>query len=69
VVLAESAEPDPTAQKRLALTIRQRISQVLDCTPADVRVVPERWLVKSTSGKLARADNRAKYLSSFGATR
>jgi hypothetical protein len=48
--------------KRLSLQIRNAVSIELDCTPGDVRVVPPRWLVKSTSGKLARGDNREKYL-------
>jgi len=30
-----------------------------------VRVMPPRWLVKSTSGKLARGDNRKKYLETL----
>jgi acyl-CoA synthetase (AMP-forming)/AMP-acid ligase II len=47
----------------VALAIRRNISQQLDCTPSDVRVVPARWLIKSTSGKLARDDNRRKYLA------
>jgi fatty-acyl-CoA synthase len=60
VILTESDGTEH--EKRLALQIRKRISQEFDCTPSDVRVVPTRWLIKSTSGKLARAANRDKYL-------
>ena len=65
IVLAEiAAEAEPQA-KQVALQIRQTIAQSLDCTPGDVRVVPSRWIVKSSSGKIARNDNRDKYLREF----
>jgi fatty-acyl-CoA synthase len=65
VVLAESEEFEGENARRLALKVRNAVAQELDCTPRDVRVVPPRWLVKSTAGKLARADNRSKYLDNF----
>jgi len=65
IVLAESEEFEGERARRLALRIRNAVAQELDCTPQDVRVVPPRWLVKSTAGKLARADNRSKYLKNF----
>lgn len=60
-LLDEASDRGPS----VALKVRKAISQELDCTPSDVRVVPARWLVKSTSGKLARSDNRAKYVATF----
>lgn len=65
IVLAESDEFESEHARRLTLKIRNAVAQELDCTPQDVRVVPPRWLVKSTAGKLARADNRSKYLKNF----
>lgn len=65
IVLAESEEFDGEHARRLSLRIRNAVAQELDCTPQDVRVVPPRWLVKSTAGKPARADNRSKYLKNF----
>ncbi|HVF45701.1 MAG TPA: AMP-binding protein, partial [Pyrinomonadaceae bacterium] len=65
IVLAESEECEGEGARRLSLRIRNAVAQELDCTPQDVRVVPPRWLVKSTAGKLARADNRSKYLKNF----
>lgn len=65
IVLAESEEYEGEHARRLSLRIRNAVAQELDCTPQDVRVVPPRWLVKSTAGKLARADNRSKYLKNF----
>lgn len=69
VILAEIDEQARDRAPRIALEIRRTVAQQFDCTPADVRVLPQRWLVKSTSGKLARSDNRAKYLAELrGAT-
>jgi fatty-acyl-CoA synthase len=65
IVLAEGEVFEGDEARRLALGIRNAVAQELDCTPQDVRVVPPRWLVKSTAGKLARADNRSKYLENF----
>jgi fatty-acyl-CoA synthase len=65
IVVAESEESGGDGARRLALRIRNAVAQELDCTPQDVRVVPPRWLVKSTAGKLARDDNRSKYLKNF----
>lgn len=64
VVIAEAA---PDADRgTLALAIRSCIAQTFDTTISDLRIVPDRWLVKSTSGKLARKDNSAKYLREWG---
>ncbi|HYH42799.1 MAG TPA: AMP-binding protein [Burkholderiales bacterium] len=68
-ILAEADNPAPGSEKRLALTVRNRVAQELDCTPGDVRIVPSRWLIKSTSGKLARTDNRRKYIEQFTASK
>ena len=65
VVLAEAIDYAGEQSKHLALRIRNRVAQELDCAPFDVRIVPPRWLVKSTAGKLARNDNRKKYLENF----
>ena len=62
LVIVSGHDPRPAEDKRLALRVRNQIAQELDCTPSDVRVVPPRWLLKSSSGKLARGANRAKYL-------
>jgi fatty-acyl-CoA synthase len=42
--------------------IRAHVSSVFGVTPSDVRLFGERTLLKSTSGKLSRAQNRALYL-------
>lgn len=45
--------------------LRQHIVQQTEVTLADVRLVDARWLIKTSSGKLARGENRAKYLREF----
>lgn len=45
--------------------LRQQIVQQTEVTLADVRLVEARWLIKTSSGKLARGENRAKYLREF----
>jgi acyl-CoA synthetase (AMP-forming)/AMP-acid ligase II len=49
---------------RIESDLRTRIVRSLDVTLADVRLVDDRWLVKTSSGKVARRANREKYLQS-----
>jgi acyl-CoA synthetase (AMP-forming)/AMP-acid ligase II/acyl carrier protein len=65
IVLAESAIVDQAARRDLERAIAARVSAHADVAPADVRVVPARWLRKSTSGKIARGRNRERYLEEF----
>jgi acyl-CoA synthetase (AMP-forming)/AMP-acid ligase II len=45
--------------------LRQQVVQQTEVTLADVRLVDGRWLIKTSSGKIARGDNRDKYLKEF----
>jgi fatty-acyl-CoA synthase len=45
--------------------LRRRVVQESDVTLTDVRLVEKRWLLKTSSGKVARAANREKYLSTW----
>lgn len=45
--------------------IRQQVVAQTEVTLADVRLVEGRWLIKTSSGKIARGDNRDKYLREF----
>lgn len=60
IILAESDAPAPD-WPALAASIRRHVATATEVTPADVRVVPRRWLRKSTSGKIARAANLERY--------
>jgi fatty-acyl-CoA synthase len=67
VIIAETAsEPDAAdyaAQiERLAAEIRQRVTRGSDVALRHVYVAPRNWLIKTSSGKIARQANREKYL-------
>ena len=58
-----SAAPADEDQQRLADAIRQRINRGSDVAVRQVHVVGARWVLKTSSGKLARAANRDKFLA------
>ncbi|MBI1813996.1 MAG: AMP-binding protein [Deltaproteobacteria bacterium] len=51
--------------RRLDRALRRLTLQQLDVTLGDVRFVAKDWIIKTTSGKLARRANRDKYLQIF----
>ncbi len=63
IVIGETNLEDDEGIGRAKLEIRTRIAQSLDCTAGDVQLFKDRWLVKSTAGKLSRTENRQKYLA------
>jgi acyl-CoA synthetase (AMP-forming)/AMP-acid ligase II len=63
VVLAESAEHDNrSVAQRLRKEIKSRVLQRLDCQVDHAVILPPQSLIKTTSGKIARRDNRRLYL-------
>ncbi len=58
--LEDEAAPEET-RLLLERTLRQRVVQQTEVALADVLLVGRRWLIKTSSGKIARADNREKY--------
>lgn len=62
VVVAESDGHDGSDKSRIVSEIRQRILAGFQIGNFDVSLVPREWLVKSTSGKIARNANRQKWL-------
>ncbi|WP_417520139.1 AMP-binding protein [Minwuia sp.] len=61
IVLAESDAP-AAGHAALIDAIRSAIAGATEVNPNDIRIVPPRWLRKSTSGKIARAANLERYL-------
>jgi acyl-CoA synthetase (AMP-forming)/AMP-acid ligase II len=57
----------PEQRKQIEAELRQRVLQSIGVTLGDLRLVDERWLLKTSSGKIARALNREKYLREFRA--
>jgi acyl-CoA synthetase (AMP-forming)/AMP-acid ligase II len=45
--------------------LRRRVAREMDVTLADVRLVSGKWLIKTSSGKIARSEIRDKYLREF----
>ena len=66
VAVVEADEAAPSDHKRLAVEIRLAVARGSEVSLGDVRVVDRHWLVKTSSGKIARAANREKYLGELG---
>jgi len=62
VVVAEVDVADPAERKAIARAIRQAVAGSSDVTVGYVTLVGPKWLIKTSSGKIARAANREKWL-------
>lgn len=63
VVVAEADIVDVDERRRIAGEIRLRVTRGSDVALRFVRIVDPRWLLKTSSGKIARGANRDKYLA------
>lgn len=45
--------------------LRRRVVEALDVILGDLRIVERGWIIKTSSGKFARPENRQKYLGQF----
>jgi acyl-CoA synthetase (AMP-forming)/AMP-acid ligase II len=55
---------DPQAAQNIADDLRRRVTRGSDIALRHVQIVPRGWLLKTSSGKVARSANREKYLQS-----
>ncbi|MFN8595803.1 MAG: hypothetical protein U0559_06435 [Anaerolineae bacterium] len=62
-VVAEVDATDPIEKKQIAQQIRQIVTKQSMITISYVHLVDDRWLIKTSSGKIARAANRDKWLA------
>jgi fatty-acyl-CoA synthase len=62
VILAETDEPC-TAHNALRREVKRAVFSSLGLTARAVEFKPRGWLIKTTSGKISRAHNLAKYLN------
>jgi acyl-CoA synthetase (AMP-forming)/AMP-acid ligase II len=62
VMLVESDEDNPAKRQAIAEQTRQRVTRGSDVALRNVQVVERGWLLKTSSGKIARSANREKYL-------
>ena len=65
-VVAEVNTQDTAARKHIATQIRQTVARQSMVTVSYVHLVDSRWLVKTSSGKIARRANRDKWLAERG---
>jgi fatty-acyl-CoA synthase len=61
-VIAETRETDPDARQEIGKAIRQEVARRSTVTVSFVQLVDSKWLIKTSSGKIARAANREKWL-------
>ena len=66
VVIAETDEEDEAERRRISHEIREKINNGSDVTARFVEIVDRMWLIKTSSGKVARNANRDKYLEAKG---
>lgn len=62
-IVAEVDTEDETERQRISSQIRQTIAAQTTVTASYVHLVDDKWLIKTSSGKIARAANRDKWLA------
>jgi fatty-acyl-CoA synthase len=62
VVAEMRGEFNSSSAAALEVQIRRLVSSVLGIAPRYVLVTPERWIVKSTAGKISRRETRLRFL-------
>ena len=65
MVVELQSELDGRTPQEIERDLRQQVVAQTEVTLADVRLVENRWVIKTSSGKIGRADNRDKYLRQF----
>ncbi len=65
-VVAEVESDDRAKRKTINKAIRQAVARQSTVSASYVTLVGARWLIKTSSGKIARAANREKWLSEQG---
>jgi acyl-CoA synthetase (AMP-forming)/AMP-acid ligase II len=63
VVLAEADAQDEIAQQKIADEVRAHITKNSDVAVRVVKIVDPKWLIKTSSGKIARSANKEKYIA------
>lgn len=66
IIVAEVAQGATSNYIDMRREITALINQCFGVKPADVQMVSERWLVKSTAGKISRQANKMRYLEMTG---
>lgn len=64
-IVAEVDLDDELAHTAIKREIRTRVAQNTDVTARYVQLVQEKWIIKTSSGKIARDANRQKFIQEF----
>src|SRR5690606_5415276 len=59
--VVEAKTQNTTEKRNIERLIRQRVSQQSNVTLSFIQIVEPQWLIKTSSGKIARAANREKW--------
>ena len=65
-IVAEVDTEDADSRRAIGRAIRRALAEQAGLSPAYVHLVGPKWLLKTSSGKLARAANREKWLAERG---
>lgn len=69
VMVAEADVQGASARRELQERVRLEVNRGTDVALGRIEIVDQGWLIKTSSGKIARAANRKKYLQTFEADR
>ncbi|HET6377896.1 MAG TPA: AMP-binding protein [Methylocella sp.] len=65
VVVAERDENEKRATTEILSDVNRRVYEAVGVPCSDIRLVPQGWLIKTTSGKVSRSENALKYAANF----
>jgi len=66
VIIAEVDSENPAEQEVIADAIRKHVTKSSAIALRHVKVVDEKWIIKTSSGKTARSANKEKFLKEMG---
>ncbi len=66
VIVAEADTADPVEQQHIADAVRQHVTKNSAVALRFVHIVGPKWVLKTSSGKVARSANKEKYLEEQG---
>jgi hypothetical protein len=64
--ITSTIESQQFNREKIVREIRQRVTQGSEVALRQVYLVKRNWLIKTSSGKIARSANKTKYLEQFG---
>jgi acyl-CoA synthetase (AMP-forming)/AMP-acid ligase II len=69
VIIAEVDSEDLAEQQKIADAIRAHVTKNSAIALRHVKVVGPKWILKTSSGKIARSTNKEKFLKEMESTR